>query len=530
MSNIDNLTPTFQILPLALLHESTTNPRRTFDEVKLHELASSIRAHGLIQPITVRPHNDGYEIIAGARRYRAAQIAEQDEVPVCIKPLDDAAALEVQIIENAQRADVHPYEEAAGYKQLLALPGYDVRTLADKCGKSETHVYSRLSLLSLIPTVAEAFQQNKITASHAAQIARLPELHQSDALKACFRSDYQDAQQPHLLPVRNLVTWIASNVFIELSAAPFALDDDTFIAGIPSCLNCPKRSGYISQLFADVEGDKCLDGECYQSKIAAHVKAQVVKNPELIQIATDWRRNDEDEVLSFMSYNRLDRNNKDSEPKPCKDTHRAIIAFGEDAGTFTEVCTNKQCKVHGFRMPQLSNEEIVAQKQRAKEQKARIAKNKERRATLETIIAQIRTQPVNFTGEQFRMLLRLLVWSNTYDAFDEVATYYSECNIEQSGQRDERSTDEVLDSVITAASTDELPIILARLSLTPHVSLPYSETQVDWFAKAMELFPITASPEPAAKNVAQQKAANKATSTKKAATKKGAKPTAPKGK
>ena len=129
--NTTAVMPTFQTLPLSLLHESTTNPRRTFDETKLIELADSIRTHGLIQPITVRPHGEGYEIVAGARRFRASLLAEVPEVPVCIKELDDRAALEVQIIENAQRADVHPYEEASGYKRLLDLPGYDVAAIAE---------------------------------------------------------------------------------------------------------------------------------------------------------------------------------------------------------------------------------------------------------------------------------------------------------------------------------------------------------------------------------------------------------------
>lgn len=105
----------YKTVALSSLHESSTNPRRTFDEAKIVELANSIRVHGLIQPITVRPNQDGFEIIAGARRFRAAKIAELSEVAVRVLALDDAAALEVQLIENSQRQDVHPYEEAAGY-------------------------------------------------------------------------------------------------------------------------------------------------------------------------------------------------------------------------------------------------------------------------------------------------------------------------------------------------------------------------------------------------------------------------------
>src|ERR1700728_4313707 len=163
----------FQFLALDTIHESAANPRRTFEESKLYELAESIRQHGLIQPITVRPDSGGFEIVAGARRFRAAQLAELFSLPARIVELDDAAAMEWQLVENSQRVDVHPYEEAQGFQRLLDLPGYDVTTLVEKCGKSPSHIYARLSLLQLIPPIAEAFTQERITASHAILIARI---------------------------------------------------------------------------------------------------------------------------------------------------------------------------------------------------------------------------------------------------------------------------------------------------------------------------------------------------------------------
>jgi ParB family chromosome partitioning protein len=504
--NTTAVMPTFQTLPLSLLHESTTNPRRTFDETKLIELADSIRTHGLIQPITVRPHGEGYEIVAGARRFRASLLAEVPEVPVCIKELDDRAALEVQIIENAQRADVHPYEEASGYKRLLDLPGYDVAAIAEKCGKSESHIYARLSLLSLIEEVADAFQQDKITASHANQIARLPEAHQADALKACFRADWQDKNEPHLLPVRNLTTWIQSNVFIILNAAPFKLDDDTLIEGVPSCLNCPKRSGFNTKLFADVEGDQCLDGDCFQSKITAHVQATVAARPELVQIATNYRREDVPGVLAMGSYNSTNRNKgEDKKPQTCKHTHEAIIAFGEGAGTLTSVCTSLECKIHGFHHNyQLTPEQIAAQKQRAKEEKAREKQRKQRRETFERIMANF---PAKLNADDFRFLLRALVWSDQYNVFDDAASFYAE----QSGERNEQDASEVLDGVISTSTTEQLPAVVARLALTDHIRLP-QEGLIDFLALAAERF--LPKEEPAAKKPTRKAPAKKAAAKK----------------
>ena len=111
----------FQFIAIDQIHESTTNPRQTFEQTKLEELAESIRQHGLIQPITVRPNQNGFELVAGARRFRAAQIAELFSLPARIVELTDAQAMEWQLVENSQRVDVHPYEEAQGLRFILHL-------------------------------------------------------------------------------------------------------------------------------------------------------------------------------------------------------------------------------------------------------------------------------------------------------------------------------------------------------------------------------------------------------------------------
>ena len=111
--------------------------------------------------------------------------------------------LEWQLVENSQRVDVHPYEEAQGFQRLLEMPGYDVATLVEKSGKSAAHVYARLSLLQLVPSIAEAFLAERITASHANLLARLPQEAQANAYEQCWRKDWQD-KEPHLLPAKHL--------------------------------------------------------------------------------------------------------------------------------------------------------------------------------------------------------------------------------------------------------------------------------------------------------------------------------------
>src|ERR1700729_3087882 len=149
----------YRNVSLSLLSESKTNPRRIFEDNALKELAESIRTQGVLSPLLVRPVTEqGFEIVAGARRYRAAQMAEVATVPVRIKNLTDAEALEAQLIENLQRRDVHPMEEANGFRALLNLeePKYSIEQIAARTGKSPAYVAGRLRLTELVPIVVEA--------------------------------------------------------------------------------------------------------------------------------------------------------------------------------------------------------------------------------------------------------------------------------------------------------------------------------------------------------------------------------------
>lgn len=169
----------YREIPLTSLRESTWNPRKHFDEVKLEELTASVREKGVIEPLVVRPlldrrHADQFEIVAGARRFRAATRAGLAHVPVVIRDLSDVAALELAVIENGQRDDVHPLDEAAGYDALMSADrAYNAAVVAAKVGKSESYVYRRLKLLGLIPVLKRAFEADALTAAHAERLARL---------------------------------------------------------------------------------------------------------------------------------------------------------------------------------------------------------------------------------------------------------------------------------------------------------------------------------------------------------------------
>jgi ParB family transcriptional regulator, chromosome partitioning protein len=501
----------FQTLALACIQESTTNPRRTFDESKLAELAESLRTQGLIQPITVRPNSEGYEIVAGARRFRAAHLAEMGEIPVRIVQLSDEQAIEWQLIENSQRVDVHPYEEAQGLQRLLDLPGYDVATLAEKTGKSESLIYTRLALLQLIPEVAEAFQEERITASHANLIARLPQDSQKEAFTQCWRKDWQD-NEPHLLPAKYLSAWIANNVYLPLVEAPFDREDNTLNPTAGACSNCPSRSGYNTSLFSDVAGDQCLNATCYHAKLTEHVNREVAARPELVQIETAHRNSKERRpgTLSRHEYTEIARpedENEDAEPvTPCESSKTAIVVYGEGAGSTRTVCTDPDCPVHHpHRIVQIDPDLEARQREHEKELARRTRLLKRRAESFTRILDHA---PATFTAPQLRVLLRALIHLDPYQFTDDVAAHFV------ADENNEQTAEEVLTSVVDGLEDEKLTSFALRLVLTTHAGIP-SENEIDSLTEAEQVF---APPQPkkleVKKKAATKKAAKKPTPVK----------------
>lgn len=158
-----------RIVPIDQIRGGKLNPRREFKEEELEELAESIRQKGIVQPIVVRPDRiaGGYEIVAGERRWRAAQKANLHTMPAIVRDLSDQEVLELGIIENVQRADLNAIEEAGGYRELIERFGYTQDQLAEVIGKSRSHLANTLRLLKLPESVQALVQEGKLTAGHA---------------------------------------------------------------------------------------------------------------------------------------------------------------------------------------------------------------------------------------------------------------------------------------------------------------------------------------------------------------------------
>ena len=552
----------FQYLAIDQIHESTTNPRQTFEQSKLEELAESIRQHGLIQPITVRPNADGFEIVAGARRFRAAQLAELFSLPARIVELTDAAAMEWQLVENSQRVDVHPYEEAQGFQRLLNILGYDVTALVEKSGKSASHIYARLSLLQLIPDVAQAFIEERITASHANLLARLPQEHQATAFENCWRKDWQD-KEAHLLPAKHLSAWIQANLYLNLSEAPFDREDTSLNPTAGACVTCQRRSGFNTSLFADVQGDQCLDAPCFQTKVTAHIDREIAARPELVSIETAWRAPKEQRpgALQKHQYRELDiADNPDAEP-PCPHTKSAIIVFGKHAGRTLTVCTDSDCPIHNPReaariaqeeaehpqpvmasAPEQETEEEAVQREagpaermaeheaeqerREEERKAEFERQqqeyeaeqtrraevrKARQDTFERILAHA---PAMFSAAQLRVFLSALINLDPYDFAEDVSAFYA-----GDDENNQQTPEEILLSILTALPDDKLTQFAWRLVLTGHTDTP-RENDFDFLAQAAAVFEIR---KPKASNAKSKPALARPTFAKASAKKKATK-------
>jgi ParB/RepB/Spo0J family partition protein len=317
----------FMQVDVAKLDESPTNPRRTFDQGQLAELADSVQTHGVLMPILVRSKRGmRFEIIAGARRARAARMAGLEQIPARIVEMDDTQVLEVQLIENLQRSDVHPLDEAEGYRQLM-VAGYDVARIAARVGRSVKYIYDRLKLQNLTKDAQDLFSAGLITAGHAVLLARLTPADQERALDShevvlheSSRLDYGDGGTVHIAgetvveyfkgrkmcTVRELQSWIDTHVRFDTTS--------------PDPMLFPEAAMMLET--AAVEQEK------------------VVKITRERNVAYDAKA-DGERTLGPEHWKR------DDGAMPCASSVIGVVVVGPGRGESFRVCTaKKRCTVH----------------------------------------------------------------------------------------------------------------------------------------------------------------------------------------
>jgi len=386
-----------QDIPLVKIRESKTNPRRLFDEAKLAELAENIRQHGVLQPILVRPLPDGeagmYELVAGARRYRASKLVKRESIPAMVRELTDAQALELQVIENVQRVDVHPLDEAQGYAALIQLQPntYTVESIATRVGRSPAYVSGRLRLIQLVSEAKQAFYEDKLTVAHAFEIARLQPNDQRRALQECFPHHrnagaiFKD-KGAEAVTVRQLRQWTAREIHLDLTNAPFDPQDEKLLPSAGACSRCPKQTGSNPLLFPEIprRASICTDRECYRAKVEALVQIRVKpleekgEKPLRVSQAPAWQANGHaKDVLYEGQYRRAKAKGE------CPNTKAAVLIDGKSAGTILYLCQAEKCEVHNLVTRYQPTPQEVAQ--RKKEPLAERVEKLSRVRVLETI-------------------------------------------------------------------------------------------------------------------------------------------------
>lgn len=342
----------FRHIPLTELFESSSNPRKLFEAETLDELAASICQHGVRSPLEVRVRAaGGFEIISGARRYRAAKIAALETVPCLVSTqVDDGTTLELQLLENLQRQDVDALSEAAGYAQLLEMPGYNADRIAERLSKDRSHVYKRLQLAKASTEAQKAYQEGRIAIGHLLIIARLSKAaDQKHAFKKCFRTVWESGagQVEVLLPAEEFDAFVKRELLLDLSAAPWKKDDAELVPAAGACKDCTRRSGANPFLFSDKgKQDLCLDSACYKRKADAFVQLAVAKasteEKPAVAVSTEWNVGaKKDAPLTVNQY-------KEVQPKAsCPHAEAAVITQSDTRrGETIQICRHKGCKVH----------------------------------------------------------------------------------------------------------------------------------------------------------------------------------------
>lgn len=419
---------TMRDLAISSIATSLTNPRKTFDQVKLQDLANSIASMGVNMPIIVRPlpasrlqdtHEAAkgkgrqaalpeYELVAGERRWRASQLAGKSSIPAIIRQLTDAQALEVQIIENLQREDVSELEEAEGYEYLMSTNQINADAVAAKIGKSRSYVFSRLKVLDLCASGRDALREGKIDFSVALTIARIPAEQLQIKALAYAQSDYYNEGRS----ARDVQAHVRTHYMLKLKDASFDRNDAMLCPKAGACSDCGNRTGANPDLFADVDSaDVCTDPPCYHAKEEAHATAIKRAATERGQTIIDGR-----EAKALMpnswsnevkGYLRLDDRNDSPTDKPLRKLigkamerrgiQPTLVANPHKDGQLVAVLTADQVETL---LKDADNEEVAAKVKADAERDAEAQERQEAAAAKSKYEAQWRWDLLTSTWQQ----------------------------------------------------------------------------------------------------------------------------------
>jgi ParB family chromosome partitioning protein len=337
--------PVFEVAPWASIQASTLNPRKSFDRGKLEDLARSM-AHGvgIIEPLIVRQagKRGAYELVAGERRWRAAEIAGLTEVPVIVKVLTDVQVLELMVIENNQREDINALEEADGFRKLTRL-GVGIDTIATRLGRSRKYIYDRLKLFDLVPTAQQLLLADRITAGHAILLARLTKDQQAAAIDP--GGDHGPMRRSPLFEYE-----AAALTHAECDAQETAAKTDPYVGlkaksvreldhWISDHCRFDPKTRVNQELFAETARAVETAAKVVQITENHYTQPEAKEgNAARIYHGSSWKRAD---GLLVYAYGR-----KPTPSKTCAKSVLGVIVAGPGRGQAFAVCVDKDCDVH----------------------------------------------------------------------------------------------------------------------------------------------------------------------------------------
>ena len=382
-----------QLIPLSEIAPSKTN--RTVTDAMVADMAASIKKDGVLQPIMLRPHANGktsFELVCGEVRWRGAQQAGLARIPALVRSVTDAEAQAIQIIENLQRTDPGPMDEAESYARLKTLlgPKTTVEQIAVQVGKKPSYVAQRMKLLALHQDAVKALRENRITAAHALQIAPLDTKQQGITIKWLLEGYETDADTARgyidisgIHSVEALRTFIENSFLLVLGNAPFDLTDAKLVPKMGACTSCSYNTANAG-LFPDIVDAHCMKPDCYFDKqqqtidimIAKAAKEREMPYTKIYRLGVgDGYHNAgpaKTKVDGYLATNSWERRSGNpvlvAAGKECKSTKPAVLVFKSrdlpkeikaELGAVVSICADKDCEKHhakdsegsGYRTP-----------------------------------------------------------------------------------------------------------------------------------------------------------------------------------
>lgn len=347
------------ILKISEIKESKTNPRgEVINDQAFKDLVDSIKEKGVLVPIIVRTISGKVELVAGHRRLAASKVAGIKTIQAISMDLSDDETLEVQIIENLQRQDVHPVDEGESYRNLIEKSKYEIKSLSIKVGKSESYIRQRLVLTNLSAASKTAYKKGLLMDGHALVLSRLTPEQQFDSIK------WIKEESPS---ISDLNDYVAKEYDEPLKNQPWLkIKNGKEVVG--PCTKCPLN---INTLFGDREDGHCVDLNCWNIKMKRYEKHLLDKNQGAVKISLSYWVEDK-KILSSGQYKSISTNKKSH----CKLAVKGVVSEGESRGRLLDICFDPKCTKHSAQ--HVSYKRTEAEKESARKEKEKAQLQQER--------------------------------------------------------------------------------------------------------------------------------------------------------